>query len=72
MCTHFFSSFRYTLEYRKGYAKGYANGNADFLSRLPQRATEWDEIGQNHDLVGENGADADIVGVFFVRACGRE
>ncbi|MEP2272374.1 MAG: ribonuclease H family protein, partial [Marinobacter sp.] len=32
----FFTAFVYTLEYRKGNA----NGNADFLSRLPEPATE--------------------------------
>ena len=37
----FLTAFDYTLEYRKGNA----NGNADFLSRLPEPATEYDRNG---------------------------
>ena len=37
----FLTAYDYTLEYRKGFA----NGNADFLSRLPQPATERDRTG---------------------------
>ena len=36
----FLTAFDYNLEYRKGSA----NGNADFLSRLPEPATEHDTM----------------------------
>ena len=53
-------AFDYTLEYRKRSA----NGNADFLSRLPQRATE-------HDCNGSSGlTPVDDEAIYFVRACG--
>ena len=53
----FLSAYTYTLEYRKGTA----NGNADFLSRLPQPATDGDRT-------GPNSLD-DPAGVYFIRPC---
>ena len=47
-----------TLEYRKGSA----NGNANFLSRLPESATEHDRSGFITPV--EDG------GIFLIRACG--
>eukprot|EP00752_Nemacystus_decipiens_P015617 g13940.t1 len=56
----FLTAYDNTLEYRKGSA----NGNADFLSRLPQPATEADRTGP--------GAinDPDTVGVYIIRSLG--
>ena len=56
----FFSAYSYALEYRKGSA----NGNADFLSRLPQPATDLDRTGPNRP------ASPDTVGVYLIHACG--
>ena len=56
----FFTAFEYTLEYRKGSA----NGNADFLSRLPEPATEHDRTGSSSLIPVEDG------GIFLIRACG--
>ena len=54
----FLTTFDYTLEYRKGSA----NGNTDFLSRLPEPATEHDCTGSSSPV--EDGA------IFLIRACG--
>ena len=54
----FLTAFDYTLEYRKGSA----NGNTDFLSRLPEPATEHDCTGSSSPV--EDGA------IFLIRACG--
>eukprot|EP00752_Nemacystus_decipiens_P017591 g15764.t1 len=56
----FLTAYDYTLEYRKRPA----NGNADFLSRLPQPATEADRTGP--------GAinDPDTVRVYIIRSLG--
>ena len=56
----FLSAFFNTLEYRKSSA----NGNADFLSRLPQPATDLDRIGLNSLTC------ADTVGIYLIQACG--
>ena len=56
----FLSAYNYTLEYRNGTA----NGNADFLSRLPQPATDADRTGRNR-LTG-----TDTVGIYLIRPCG--
>ena len=56
----FLTAFDYTLEYRKGSA----NGNADFLSRLPEPATEHDRTGSSSLIPVEDG------GIFLIRACG--
>ena len=56
----FLTVFDYTLEYRKGNA----NGNADFLSRLPEPATERDRTGSSSLIPVENGS------FFLIRACG--
>ena len=50
------TAFDYTLEYRKG-----TNGNADFLSRLPEPATEHDRSGSTSLNPG---------GIYLIRACG--
>ena len=55
----FLSALTYTLEYRIGSA----NGNADFLSRLPQSATELDRTGRNR-LSSPGPA-----GVYLVQSC---
>ena len=56
----FLTAFDYTLEYRKGSA----NGNADFLSRLPEPATEHDRNGSTRlNLVEDNG-------IYIIRVCG--
>ena len=54
------TAFDYTFEYRQGRA----NGNADFLSRLPEPATEHDRTGSSSLTPAEDG------GVFLIRACG--
>ena len=56
----FFSAYSYALEYRKGSA----NGNADFLSRLPQPATDLDRTGLSRLT------SPDTVGVYVIHACG--
>ena len=56
----FLTAFDYTLEYRKGSA----NGNADFLSRLPEPATEHDRNGSTSLTPVEDG------GIYLIRACG--
>jgi len=56
----FLTAFDYTLEYRKGSA----NGNADFLSRLPEPATEHDRNGSTSLNPVEDG------GIYLVRVCG--
>ena len=56
----FLTAFDYTLEYRKGSA----NGNADFLSRLPEPATEHDRTGSNSLIPVED------CGIIFTQACG--
>ncbi len=58
----FLTAYDYTLEYRKGSA----NGNADFLSRLPQPATERDKTGP--DAI----TDPDTVGVYIIRSLGLD
>ena len=55
-----FSAYTYTL----GYGKGTANGNTDFLSRLPQPATDADRTGCSR-LTGLG-----TVGTYFIRSCG--
>ena len=56
----FLTAFDYTLEYRKGSA----NGNADFLSRLPEPATEHCRSGSTSlNPVGDGG-------IYLIRACG--
>ena len=47
----FLTAFDYTFEYRKGSA----NGNADFLSRLPEPATEHDRNGSTSLTPVEDG-----------------
>ena len=54
----FLTAFDYTLEHRKGSA----NGNADFLSRLPEPATEHDSSGSTSLNPVENG------GIYLIRA----
>ena len=44
--------------------KGSANGNANFLSRLPEPATEHDRTGSSSLIPVEDG------GIFLIRACG--
>ena len=56
----FLTAFDHTLEYRKGSA----NENADFLSRLPEPATEHDRKGSSCLIPVEDG------GIFLIRACG--
>ena len=56
----FLTAFYYTLEYRNGSA----DGNADFLSRLPEPATEHDRKGSSCLIPVEDG------GIFLIRACG--
>ena len=56
----FLSAYNYTMKYRKGTA----NGNADFLSRLPQPATDANRTGRNR-LTGP-----DTVGIYLIRPCG--
>ena len=56
----FLTTFDYTLEYHKGSA----NGNADFLSRLPEPATENDRSGSTSLNPVEDG------GIYFIGACG--
>ena len=56
----FLTTFDYTLEHRKGSA----NGNADFLSRLPEAATEHAHNGFTSLNPDEDG------GINFIRACG--
>ena len=56
----FLTAFDYTLEYRKGSA----NGNADFLSRLPEPATEHDRSGSTRLT------PVDDDGIYLIRACG--
>ena len=56
----FLSAYSFILKYRKGKS----NGNADFLSRLPQPATEADRTGPNR-LTGP-----DTVGIYLIRPCG--
>ena len=56
----FLTAFDYTLEYRKGSA----NGNADFMSRLPEPATEHDRSGLTSLSPVEDG------GIYVMRACG--
>ena len=54
------TAFDYHLEYRKGSA----NGNADFLSRLPEPATEHDRNGSTSLTLVKGG------GLYLIRACG--
>ena len=54
------TAFDYTLEFRKGSA----NENADFLSRLPEPATEHDHSGSSSLTPVEDG------GIFLIRTCG--
>ena len=56
----FVTAFGYTLEYRTGIA----NGNADFLSRLPEPATEHDRSGSRSTTPVYDGS------IFLIRACG--
>ena len=56
----FLTAFGYTLEYRKRRA----NGNADFLSRLPEPATEHDRSGSTSLYPVEDG------GIYLIRASG--
>ena len=57
----FLTTFNYTLEYRKGSA----NGNADFLSCLPEPATEHDRNSWTSlTRVGDGG-------IYLMRACGQ-
>ena len=56
----FLTAFDYPLEYRKGSA----NGNADFLSCLPEPATEHDRSGLTSLNPIEDG------GIYVIRACG--
>ena len=55
-----FSAYTNKLEYQKGAA----NGNADFLSCLPQPATDADRTGSNRLT------SLDTVGVNLIRPCG--
>ena len=50
----FLAAFGYALEYRKG------NGNADFLSRLPEPATEHDRAGSGSFI------PVDDCGIFLI------
>ena len=45
------------------YRKGSADGNADFLSCLPESATEHDRLGSSSLTPVEDG------GIFLIRAC---
>ena len=56
----FLPAFDYTLEHRKGIENGYA----DFLSRLPEPATEKDKNGSTSLTPVEDG------GIYLIRACG--
>ena len=56
----FLTAIDYTLDYRKGSA----NGNADFLSRLPEPATEHDRSGSSLNPVEDGG-------IYLIRACGQ-
>ena len=56
----FLAAFDCTLKYRKGSV----NGNADFLSRLPEPATEHDRSGSTSLNLIEHG------GIYLIRACG--
>ena len=56
----FLTAFDYTLEYHEGSA----NGNADFLSRLPEPATEHDRSGSMSLNPVEDG------GICLIRDCG--
>ena len=56
----FLTVFDYTLEYRKGSA----NGNTDFLSRLPEPASEHDRSGSTSLNPVEDG------GIYLIGACG--
>ena len=56
----FLTAFDYTLEYRKGSA----NGNADFLSLLPETATEH---GRSWSTSLNSVEDA---GMYLIQACG--
>ena len=55
------TAFDYTLEYRKGSA----NRNAEFLSRLPEPATEHD-----YSIGSSSFTPLDDSGIFRIRACG--
>ena len=55
----FLTAFDFTLEYRRSSA----NGNADFLSCLPEPATEHDCTGSSNLTPVEDG------GIFLIRAC---
>ena len=55
----FLSAYSYTLEYRKGSS----NGNADFLSRLPQPATDLDRTGPNRLT------SLDTISIHLIQAC---
>ena len=56
----YLTAFDYTLECRKGIAFG----NADFLSRLPQPATEHDRSGSSRFIPIDDEA------IYLLRACG--
>ena len=56
----FLTAFDYTLEYHEGSA----NGNAEFLSRLPELATEYDHSGSTGLNPVEDG------GIYLIRVCG--
>ena len=56
----FLTAFDFTFEYRKGSA----SGNADFLSPLPEPATEHDRSGSTSLNPVEDG------GIYLIRACG--
>ena len=56
----FLTAFNYTLEYRKGSP----NGNADFLSRMPEPATEHDRNGSTSPTPVKDGL------IYLIRACG--
>ena len=56
----FLTAFDYTLEYRKGSA----NGNADFLSPLPEPATEHDRSGSTSLNPVQDGV------INLIRVCG--
>ena len=55
----FLTAFDYTLEHRKGSA----SGNADFLSRLPEPATEHDHNGSTSLNPVEDG------GIYLIKVC---
>ena len=56
----FLTAFDYTLEHREGSA----NGNADFLSRLPEPATEHDHSESTTLNPVDDG------GIYLIRTCG--